>query len=242
VVAGRGGPLAVALVGSLVLSAGAGVSFALPAVKIPHARRATADSRTAIADAINLRGSDLPGFTRGDGSTINERLVQQIQKCVSPTSQRSASASSPLFVASTNSSFVALFSTVSFVTPSVVRADANAAKRPAMPGCLVAGLSSTPLTISLGTQHVTAKASKVKAVSLPLPVKVNGTVPIVSIRVSATFAVHGESAPVSFDLDEVGVGSDELRLLVETLGHTYAAASEKHLVSVLVTRALAEPH
>jgi hypothetical protein len=65
---------------------------------------------------------------------------------------------------------------------------------------------------------------------------------VLAMRASLTWTVRGIGIPVYFDLFLVGVGHDELLLYSFALEQPDSSAAEKQLVSVLVARALAQPH
>lgn len=119
-----------------------GVAGALAVV----ASRSGSQSPRAIAAAINLRPSDLPGFrlSRNAGVSESGDPGTQFQRCFGtvPNDGGAPSFGSPDLVSGGGLDTVSIGSTVSFVAPSVLARDAAIVRNPRFPQCFSAALAA----------------------------------------------------------------------------------------------------
>ena len=143
-----------------------GVAGALAVVMF----RSGSQSPRAIAAAINLRLSDLPGFRLSSNAGVSASGDPgiQFQQCfgTAPSAADAPSFDSPDLVSGGGLQTVSIGSTVSFVTPSVLQRDAAIARNPRFPQCFSDALAA----ISLSANGVQITASNPTATTLPIPV------------------------------------------------------------------------
>jgi len=76
----------------------------------------------------------------------------------------------------------------------------------------------------------------------PLPVAPGGTDSGFGIRMKMSISSRGVSVPFNMDILSFGVGRDEISLLVAGVAESFPHQTEQRLSSLLVNRALANPH
>jgi hypothetical protein len=211
----------------------------------PASARLTRASERAVAAAINLRAADLPGFSPQGSSndvSVGGNPGGQFKSCFGgglPTDSSSADFSSPSFDEHGDYGYVAVGSDVSFVSAAELNRDAAFAKNARFPQCFARAFAA----MSFKEHGVTITGSNPQAQTLPTaPPTASGVLPVLAMRASLTWTIRGTVLPVYFDLFLVGVGQDEVSLYSIALEQPYSSAAEKQLVSVLVARALAQPH
>ncbi len=199
----------------------------------------------AIANAINLRLSDLPGFrfASGAGTSLGGNPGRQFKQCFGSSANapgaNALSVSSSDFVAGQGLQTVSLGSSVTFPTAAVLAHDVAVAKNPRFPQCFARALAALTVTGS-GVQITGAGA---QATSLPSALShSNGVDPLLGMRVSMTWSVRGVSFPVYIDVSLATVGRDEIALFVFALDQPYSMADEEQLQALLASRALTQPH
>jgi hypothetical protein len=202
-------------------------------------------SDRAVANAVNLRLSDLPGFRLGStgGVSPGGDPGTQFNHCfgsVAATSGNNApSMSSPDFIKGTGLEEVSLTSSVGFSTPAAIARDSTLAKSPRFPRCFADALAA----LTLSTNGVKITGSNARAERLPSALRRSGGVdPFLSMRASMTWTVRGLSFPTYVDLFVVAVGHEEISMLVYATVQPVVVASESRLIAVVINRALAEPH
>ena len=202
-------------------------------------------SDRAVANAVNLRLSDLPGFRLGStgGVSLGGDPGTQFNRCfgtVAKTSGHNApSVSSPGFLKGTGLEEVSLTSSVGFSSPAAIALDSTLAKSPHFPRCVADALAA--LTLSANGVKITG--SNAHAERLASAVKRTGGVdPVLSMRASMTWTVRGLSFPMYMDLFVVAVGHEEISMFVFATVQPVVVASESRLITVLINRALAKAH
>jgi hypothetical protein len=230
------GPVvAVAVLVALLASAGSSSAAAATGVT---------PSDRALANAVNLKLSDLPGFRLGstDSGSVGGDPGTQFSKCFGAGSKGSGddapSVSSPDFLKGTGLEEVSLDSTVEFSSTAALTSDATLAKSPRFPQCVADALAA--LTVS--TQGVKVTGGNPHAERLPSEVKTTGSVnSMLSMRASMTWTVRGLSFPVYMDLYVVAVGHEEITMFVFATVEPVVVASEWRLMALMINRALAKP-
>ena len=226
-----------AAVAAVVHAAGGGSAQPAPA-------RLSRASERAVAAAINLRASDLPGFAvagSSSGVTNGGDAGAQFKRCFGPLpgGGESSGYNSPNFTRGSGVDDVTLSSNVTFVTTAQLKRDVALARRADFPHCFAQAFGA----MTFKSDGVTITGSDARAQTLPTaPATAAGVLPVLGMRASLTWTVRGVGIPVYFDLFLVGVGHDELLLDSFALEQPYSSAAEKQLVSLLVARALAQPH
>jgi len=213
-------------------------------------------SSQAAANAINLRLSDVPGFHIGSNSGVTEsgNPAGQFESCFGRLTvaagggggvvtdaalSDTGSFGSPDFVEGDGLSKVSLGSQVSFVSDAALAGDAAAARNPRFARCFAQALAS----IDYDAHGVQVTGSDPTAETLPVPVAPeHGVDPLLGMRASVVWSANGMQIPVTVDVYLIGVGHDELSLFDFSTEQPYATSAEARLLSLLVSRALAEPH
>ena len=231
------GPVAAATV-LVVLVASTGLSSAA------GARRVTASDR-AVANAVNLRLSDLPGFHLGSSSgvSVGGDPGTQFNRCFGAVPKTSGgddpSVSSPDFLKGTGLEEVSLDSSVGFSSVAALADDSTLAKNPRLPQCIADALAA--LTVSGDGVKITGGAPRSER--LPSGIKSTGDVDsLLSMRASMTWDVRGLTFPIYADLFLVAVGHEEITMFVFATVQPVVVASESRLMTLMVQRALAMPH
>jgi hypothetical protein len=201
----------------------------------------------AIANAINLRRSDLPaGFSVSSnaGVTAGGDPGAQFNTCYGPGATQpggdSPSVSSADFAKdSGGGEGVSLTSGVTFPSPVQLARDTAEARNPRLPQCVADAIAA----LSLKAGGVKITGSQPHAVRLPDQVKATALVhPLLSMHASLTWTARGVSLPVYMDLYLVSVGHEEIDLFVFATVQPVVISSEGHLLALMVGRALAQPH
>ena len=205
--------------------------------------RSGSQSPRAIAAAINLRLSDLPGFrvSNNAGVSTSGDPDTQFQQCFGtvPDAASAPSFDSPDLVSGGGLESVSVGSTVSFVTPSVLQRDAAVARNPRFPRCFSDALAA----ISMSANGVQITASNPTAATLPIPVSASTSVdPVLGMRAAMTWTADGNDIPVYVDVYLVGVGHDELGIFMFSTQDPFSTSTEQRLVNLVVARALGQPH
>jgi hypothetical protein len=209
---------------------------------------ASADTRSisprTIANAVNLRASDLPGFhsTAGSDVGVGGDPAAQFKRCFGSSRLFSAGAqttSSRSFTADSATSSVEVTSTVTPTTRSVAGRDTRLITDPRLPRCLAAAFAA----VSFTSHGVALTASDPQAMSLPAPVvQGEGASSPLSTRLSVVWTSNGLSFTLFVDVYAITVGDDEIGITAATVGQPYPLPSEQRLAAVMVSRALALPH
>jgi len=229
-------PVAIAL---LSLPA-AGASAASSTGKASPAER-------AIAAAIYIRRSDLPaGFIvqANAGVSIGGDPQTQFKSCYGPGATapggNSPDVSSPSYSKDSGvGETVTVGSGVGFPSPAQLARDKGYAGSPKFPRCVADAFAA----LTFKTDGVTVTGSQPRGVELPDQVDTTAAVQtLVGLRASFTWTVRDVSLPVYLDLYVVRVGGEELDLYVFATRQPVLISSEAHLLSLMVTRALAHPH
>lgn len=198
----------------------------------------------AVAHAVNLRLSDLPGFRLGSGGGVSAtgESAGQLKQCLGSGAGivgGAAGSSSPDFMSGAGLQAVSLGSTVSVVSASQLARDDALAGNPRLPQCLANAIAS----MKLGAHGTTITGSDPIGATLPPPVLPGGAVrSMVATRASLTWTANGLPIPVYLDLYVVAVGHDEVSLYAFSTQQPYPMADAQRLIALLVGRALAQPH
>jgi hypothetical protein len=211
----------------------------------PAGARLTRASERAVAAAINLTAADLPGFSpqgASDDVSAGGNPGEKFKSCFGgglPTDTSSPQFSSPSFDEHGGASYLSVGSQVSFVSAAELKRDAALAKNARFAQCFARAFAA----MSFKAHGVTITGSNPRAQTLSTaPATASGVLPVLGMRASLTWTIRGIAFPFYFDLFLVGVGHDEVSLYSIALGRPYSSTAEKQLVSVLVARALAQPH
>jgi hypothetical protein len=209
---------------------------------------ASADTRSisprTIANAVNLRASDLPGFhsTGPSNVSVGGDPTAQFKRCFGSSKGFSGggqTTSSRSFSAGTATSNVEVTSTVTPTTPIAAARDTRLITDPRLPRCLAEAFAAASFT----SHGVTLSGSDPQAMSLPAPVvQGDGVSSRLSTRLSVVWSENGLSVTLFVDVYAITVGDDELGITAVTLEQPYPVASEQRLAAVMVSRALALPH
>jgi hypothetical protein len=207
--------------------------------------RAITPSDRALANAVNLKLSDLPGFRLGStgGAGVGGDPGTQFSKCFGAGSNALGSnaptVNSPDFVKGAGFEEVSLDSTVEFASPAALTSEATLAKSPRFPQCVADALAA--LTLSARGAKITG--GDPHAERLPSEIKTTATVDsMLSMRASMTWTVRGLSFPVYMDLYLVAVGHEQITMFVLATAEPVVVASEWRLMTLMINRALAKPH
>jgi hypothetical protein len=205
----------------------------------------------AVANAINLRPSDVPGFHIANNSGVTEsgNPAGEFQRCFGTLTVSAGSGagvvtdaavsdlgsfSSPDFVEREGLSTVSLGSQVSFVSDSALASDAAAARNPRFAECFAQALAA----ITYDAHGVQVTGSDPTAETLPVPiVPERGVDPLLGLRANIVWSANGTQIPVTADIYLVGVGHKELSLFDLSTEHPYSTSAEGHLLALLVRRA-----
>jgi hypothetical protein len=198
----------------------------------------------ALARAINLKPSDLPGFTvqpPDHGSSSSDKIINaRMKNCLGPIAvpdHGGASAQSPTLTSGSGLQVVSVQSQVGILSSKAgVASDfAFIARNPQVWTCLssaMSGLSATSngVTVTFNNVHAT-----------PLAASARGADMATGVRLVMTLSARGLSFPMVFDLLAYGVGRDELSFYTITLGAD-ASTLEQQVAGDMIARALAHPH
>lgn len=210
---------------------------------VVHFATSGSPSPRAIADAINLRLSDLPGFQLGSNAGVSTSgdPSAQFKQCFGGgvPDDGTPSFGSPDFDSGGGLQDVSVGSSVSFVAPSTLARDATLARDPRFPQCVSDALAA----INYSAHGVQITGSNPTATTLPVPVSASASVdPVLGMRAAMTWTADGINIPVYIDVYLVGVGHDELSVFGFATQSPLSSSTAQRLVNLVVTRALAQPH
>ncbi len=196
-----------------------------------------------IAQAINLRASDLPGFTvaadehTGGGAQLDARMRRCLGGDVGNHSG-SVDASSPTFTSGAGLTAENVGSSVSIETsPAVVARDLALVRSARVEGCLTQAFHGFSFATSHGVP-ITFEGVR----TFPIQVLSHGFDGGYGTRMIIDMSAAGIRLPMVMDLFAFAVGRDELGLHTFTVARPFPPATEQQLGAVLVSRALARPH
>lgn len=227
---GAGAIAVVAAIVALVLVLGAGSS---------------SGART-VAQEINLRATDLPGFIVQESSNdaADKALDARMTDCVGSgwiakqSKAELADVSSPQFVSGTGLQTEVVSSDVTIArSAAAVRRDLALVNSGRIQGCFAQALDGITVPTAQGPA-VTISSVQVTSLSVPVPRSDSGF----GIRTTMVMAALGINVPVVLDILGYSVGRDELSLMALAIGHPSSAPAEQRLSSILVSRALEHPH
>jgi hypothetical protein len=222
----------------------AGAAAALVVLSLGSGR-ANNSAAQAIAQAINLRPSDLPGFvvSAPDHSSAGNQFNARMKACVGSgfISQFSrgnlADVNSPTFTSGSGLQAEQVSSGVTIVRSSaVVRGDLAAIDSGRIQGCLASSLDGMTVPTNSGA---TVTVNNVQVAALPTAQGANGSF---GLRTTMSMSALGINIPVVLDILGYGVGRDELALMAFAIGRPFPQQTEQRLSSLLVSRAVAHPH
>jgi hypothetical protein len=223
------------MVGALVA---VGVSFSIA----PIALGADSSGQLAIARAINLRASDVPGFSahpgpHPTGSPFGAQINAMCSGVVGGKRRRTAQASSPVFQSSTGLMVRMVQSDVQIErSRSTVTHDLAVARSKHTRVCITRVLQG----LILNEQGTLFTVTDVRVT--PLHVAIPGTNGSFGLRIKAVVLAPPVRIPFSVDLIGLAVGRDEISLTAEGVDEVFPHKTEKLLSQLLVNRALALPH
>jgi hypothetical protein len=231
------GPVLPAIVLMMLLGSAGSSSAAVASAVTPSDR--------ALANAVNLKLSDLPGFRLGSssGGGVGGDPGTQFSKCFgagsSALGSNAPTVNSPDFVKGTGLEEVSLDSTVEFASPAALKGEATLAKSPRFPQCVADALAA----LTLSAQGAKITGGNAHAERLPSEIKTTATVDsVLSMRASMTWTVRGLSFPVYMDLYMVAAGHEQITMFVLATAEPVVVASEWRLMTLMINRALAKPH
>jgi hypothetical protein len=201
-------------------------------------------SERAIAQAINLRASDVPGFaaqSHSQGTATGSEINSRLKSCVGNWSSHhpgSLDVDSPLFKSGAGRATEEVQSSVTVQrSRGLVARDLAFIKGGRIQGCVGQAFKGIVIPTSSGVP-VTITSAQVGT----LTTAVAGSDGSFGMRVIMTLEALGRTVPVSLDLYGYAVGRDELSLMTLAIGRDFPAQSERQLSQLLVTRSLAHPH
>jgi hypothetical protein len=200
----------------------------------------------AIAHAINLRPSDLPGFVvePPDHSGAGRQVDSRMTACVGSgwvaqhRGGHLVDVASPQFASGSGLASVQVGSDVTIVSSTnVVRRDLATINSGRIQNCLASALNGLAITTQNGPV-VTIDSTQVTPIAMPAGAS-DGSF---GIRTTMTMSALGRSVPVIFDTLGYAVGRDEIGLTAFGIGNPFPAQSEQQLAALLISRALSHPH
>lgn len=200
----------------------------------------------AIARAINLHASDLPGFTAqppdhsGTGSQIGSRMKGCLGAgwIAQHTGGDLVDVSSPQFASGSGLQAEQVSSDVTIKrSTSLVRRDLAVIQSGRIQGCLGQALDGITIPTQSGP---TVTIDHVRAARLAAAGQ--GSDGSFGIRTTMSMSALGVNVPVTLDILGYAVGRDELSLVTFTIARPFSAQIERQLAAVLISRALAHPH
>jgi hypothetical protein len=210
---------------------------------VPVTAAAGSATPRQIARAINLRASDLPGFTQegpehSSGDVLTGKAKQDCPSLVgSGRSHGLADVSSPSFQRESSADDQQLTSEVKIErSRGIVTSGMAELRKPGVLACfrrVFTGLKYHQSGDTITVKHV--------SVTSP-PVTAPGADGAVDIRIKLEMVIKTYSVPMQMDLVGIAVGRDELSLLTMGLVEPISDSAEQQLESLLVKRALANPH
>jgi hypothetical protein len=207
---------------------------------------AAAPSSQAIAAAINLKPSDMPGFkasgssSSSSSSASNDPVESRMARCgVAMSHPREVSADSPDFKKSSGVDFEQVSSHVGLErSPGTVATDLEAVRSSRVLNCFDKVLDGAQVGASIGSQ--TMHMIDVHASSLAYTVR--GSDDAVDLRISLAYNPPGPVLTVFLDFRTIATGHDEVMLTTVRTFQPFPAAKANRLVALLLRRALARPH
>lgn len=199
----------------------------------------------AIAQAINLEASDLPGFavSAPGHSSANRPFSARLKGCVGASlaadvsSGQLADISSPNFTNGSGLQAEQVSSDVTIVRSSaVVTRNFVALGSARFRGCVASTLAGMTVPTRSG---ITLTVSNVRVASLPTAPGANRSL---GLRTTLDLGAMGRSVPMVLDILGYGVGKDELTLTAFALDRPFPRQTERQLSSLLISRALSRPH
>jgi hypothetical protein len=244
--------------GWMLVAIGVGAAgTAAAAVVLTSSGTPTPTTPAAIARAINVRQSDLPGYTvePNANATVGGQPQQRFNRCVGfgttllaylrngSDLAAGATISSPQFTDGSGlqsesvSSTVAIEGSRTVVARELAEARSQLARQ-RVENCLDQALDNVtyhyPTGVSIALSDV--------AVS-PVPSPAGGTDGNVAIEVEMTLtASTGITVPIYMDMFGFGVGRDALSLLTLSIQHPFPFTTDTQLASLMVNRATQLPH
>jgi hypothetical protein len=194
----------------------------------------------ALARAVNLRASDLPGFTasttakKQPESLSEKQLEREMLKCVGVLGVNNAlaEASSKDFKFEHGILNLSVHSEVSVAsTPALAAKNLTALRGKHVRACLSRYLNSF-------FKHSAIGGARVSPVSLlsgtpPAP----GATGSFAWRITATYTLHGIPIPFYFDILSFAYGHAEVTLFSSGLPEPFPAKAQEKLFSLLLARA-----
>ena len=221
-----------------VLVVGGAVLALIPALAIASS---SGESAKAVADAINLRSSDLPGFKSSpSGSSSNDPFDARLTRCDSgllTTHPGEVNADSPEFTQGGSAAFESVSSSVSIETSATIAAhDLALAQTSRVLGCFTTAIDGLRVQVGNGqtTTIVDVHVSRT-------PFSLRGTDAKVDVRIQFAYGL-ATTLPFYLDLRAIATGRDELSLVTVCSLHPCGSTFADHLASLLLSRALARPH
>jgi hypothetical protein len=199
-----------------------------------------------VAQEINLRASDLPGFTvQNSGSdAADHALDARMTACMGPgwiaNEGRTdlADISSPQFVSGTGLQTELVSSDVTIArSAAAVRRDLALVNSGHIQSCFAQALDGVTVPTAHGPA-VTIGSVQVTSLSVPVARSDGGF----GMRATMVMSALGINVPVVLDILGYSVGRDELSLMALAIGHPSSAPTEQRLSTLLVNRALEHPH
>ncbi len=200
-------------------------------------------SAEAVAAAINLRASDVPGFTvqASTHSAAGAQFDSKFKSCVGGWTgdhAGSVDVSSPTFASGSGLQAEQVQSDMTLQrSTAIVASDLAFIHSGRIQACLSRAFDGVAAPTSSG---VVVAIKNVRIV--PLAVPVQGTSGTFGMRVSMTMGALAFNVPVNLDVLGYAVGRDELGLISLAIGRTFSAPAEQQLSQLLVSRAVAQPH
>ena len=209
----------------------------------PLAVGAGSSSQLAIARAINLRATDLPGFTSqpgggGGGTPFGPQLNSTCSGLVGAghPGQR-AYASSPEFMKTSGLRSQQVQSEVAIErSRRIVTHDLAVGRSKHTRVCIKSVLEALSFT-EQGTRFTLTNVSVT-----PLRVNIAGTNGSFGLRLHAAVSALSIKVPFTIDLIGAAVGRDEISLIAGGTDEKFPRNTEQQLSQLLVSRALALPH
>lgn len=226
--------------------AGAAVAVAVSGNRSHPHRRATqivvghvTPSPRTVAGAINLRASDLSGYRVGTSAGLHFTgdPAALLRQCLGSGGAAAQSISSPALVTGSGLTTVMIGSVVTFPSPAQLASDSASFKGRNYPQCIANAMANLAVT----TNGVRIRGSDPDPARLaPVVAAGGGIVPLRATRSSAIRPAGTSSFTVFLDSYVLAVGGREVALFALSAVHPVSAASERQLVSLLVSRARTE--
>jgi len=205
------------------------------------AASAVAPSPKAIAEAINLTRSDLPGFTASpSSSSSNDPTSARLRRCdagLVANHPGEVDASSPDFSHSMNLTFEYVSSQVSIErSRSLVTGDLALARSSRVLSCLASALDGDTVASGGHTVHII----DVRASRAPFSLAASDAA--FDIRVQFAYDPPGPAFPFYMDIRGFAVGRDELSLMTIASLQPFPPIEAHQLARLMLGRAVARPH